>query len=163
MIKNFFAALMMLACAALVMEVNTDDIMGYYAFELDGASYTLTKAKGKSYTLATMGEAGLASLMAYDAFDSADSALVSGYDFRRASELAINEGADSFEVDGVSYAIADEDGTALIYRADDRDNPVAMVSGVIVNSVNNGVFLPVDYKAAVAEAISGKIKPCYMK
>ena len=126
------------------------------AFELDGSAYTLTKAKGKSYTLATMGEAGMASLMAYDAFDSADSALISDYDFRRASELAINEGAGAFEVGGESYTVVDEDGTALIYRAGDSENPVVMVSGVIVNSVNNGVFLPVDYKAAVAEAIAAK-------
>ncbi|MBQ8087603.1 MAG: ABC transporter permease [Clostridia bacterium] len=45
---------------------------------------------------------------------------------------------------------------ALIYRAGESDTPVATVSNVIVNPVNNGVFLPTDYKSAVAEAIAEK-------
>ena len=126
-------------------------------FEVDGVQYAITKAKGKSYTLSTMGEAGLASLLAYDVYDSADSALTNDYDFRRASELAISAGETTFEAGGVSYTIDAEGESALICRADAPDMPVVTVSNVIVNSVTSGVFLPVDYKAAVGIAIAERL------
>ena len=73
---------------------------GSLQFEADGQSYMLTKGKAKSYTLGTMSEAGVASLLNFNAFSGEDDALVSGYGFRRAAELALRSGEQTFEADG---------------------------------------------------------------
>ncbi len=127
---------------------------GTLEFEVDGQTYLLTKGKAKSYTLGTVAETAIASLLSFDTYSSEDNALVAGFEFRRAAELAINEGETAFEAAGESFALEHEDGGALIYRAGDTENPMATVSNVIVNSVTSGVFLPMDYKAAVADAIA---------
>ena len=126
-------------------------------FEADGQTYMLTKGMAKSFNLGTVGEVAVASLLSYDAYDSADTAAISTYAFRRAAELALRNGEAGFEADGANYTL-DADGTseARIYRAEDAENAIASVSNVIVNSVTSGVFLPMDYKAAVAEAIAEK-------
>ncbi|MDO4867749.1 MAG: ABC transporter permease [Clostridia bacterium] len=126
---------------------------GTLEFEVDGQTYLLTKGKAKSYTLGTVAEAAIASLLSFDTYSSDDKALASGYEFRRGAELAMNTGENAFEAAGESFTLGIEDGGALIYRAGE-ESPMATVSNVIVNSVTSGVFLPMDYKAAVAEAIA---------
>ena len=122
-------------------------------FEVDGQVYLLTRGKAKSYTLGTVGEVAIASLLSYDAYDSADNAVISSFAFKRAAEAALRSGETTFEADGVTYALdADGDDSSLIYR-EGSDTPLASASNVIVSSVTSGVFLPVEYKAAVAEAI----------
>lgn len=125
-------------------------------FEVDGQTYLLTKGMAKSYNLGTVGEVAIASLLSYDAHDADDTALLSSYAFRRAAELALHNGESGFEADGDRYTLEAEGDSALIYRVGETEAPVASVSGVIVNSVTSGVFLPVEYKAAVAEAIAQK-------
>ena len=125
-------------------------------FEVDDQVYTLARGKAKSYTLSTMKEAGLASLLSYSAYDSADDALVSGYAFRRGAELALRSGEATFEVDGETFRLDGEgDDSATIYR-EGSEEPMASVSNVIVSPMTTGAILAMDYKAAVAEAISQK-------
>jgi len=122
-------------------------------FEVDGQHYVLTKGKAKSYTLGTVGEVALATLLSYDAYDSADESVIAGYQFRRAAELALRGGETEFEADGASYRLdGDGDDSSMIYRAGE-DAPMASVSNVIVSPMTTGAFLSMDYKAAVAEAI----------
>ena len=129
---------------------------GSLQFEADGQSYMLTKGKAKSYTLGTMSEAGVASLLNFNAFSGEDDALVSGYGFRRAAELALRSGEQTFEADGEAYRLdSDGDDSAVIYRAN-SDEAMASVSNVIVSPMTTGATLEMDYKAAVAEAISQK-------
>ena len=129
---------------------------GQSGFELDGQSYMLTKGKAKSWNLGTVGEAAIASLLSWDAYDSADNAVVDSYAFRRNGEIALRSGADSFEADGSRYTItAEGDDFGLVRRAG-SDQPMASVSDIIVNPVTAGAFLPMDYKAAVSEAIMGQ-------
>ena len=129
---------------------------GADSFEVDGQSYMLTKGKAKSYTLGTVNEAALASLLNYDVHDSADTATIAAYAFRRAAELALRNGEKRFKADGAAYTLdaADED-SGVIYR-EGEDAPIATVSNVIVNPVTAGSFLAMDYKAAVAKAIDEK-------
>lgn len=130
---------------------------GASEFEVDGQKYLLTKGMAKSYNLGTVGEVAIASLLSYDAHDSADAALIGAYAFRRGAEAALHAGEKTFEADGAKYTLVSEgDDSALIYREGETQTPVASVSDIIVNSVTSGVFLPVDYKAAVAEAIAQK-------
>ena len=128
---------------------------GAESFEADGQTYMLTRGKAKSYTLATVAEAALASLLSYDVYDSADADVVGGYAFRRAAELALRGGEKRFEADGAAYALDGEGDSGVISR-EGEDAPIATVSNVIVNPVTAGNFLPMTYKAAVAEAIDNK-------
>lgn len=128
------------------------------SFEADGETYTLTKGAAKSYVLGRMAEVGVASMLAYDAFDSQYNDLVTGFAFRKACETAMHKGEPSFQADGETYTLemdANSENTAVVYLADGK-TAVANVSNVIVNSVNSGVFLPIAYKAAVADAIAEK-------
>ena len=129
---------------------------GSASFEVDGQTYMLTKGKAKSYSLGTVAEVAVASLLSYDAYDSADKAAISTYAFRRAAELALRSGETSFEADGARYTLKAEEDSALIYRDGSDETPLASVSRIIVNPVTSGAFLSVDYKAAVADAIAEK-------
>ena len=127
------------------------------SFEVDGVSYTLSAGAAKSYVLSGTEDIALASILNYDAFDSQFSSLVSSFDFRLESETAMHQGASSFELDGVTYNLDIEtETTATIYKMEgDEKVMVANVSNVIVNPVND-IFLPISYKAAVADAIAAK-------
>ncbi len=125
------------------------------SFEAEGVTYTLTRDVGKTYKLSSMGEVGLASMLNFDAYDPANTALVSSYAFKKACEQAMHEGEGSFTVDGVTYALDIENETTALVT-DQNGTEIAGVSNIIVNPVNVGVFLPADYKAAVEEAIAGR-------
>jgi len=129
---------------------------GKSSFEVDGANYTLAAGKAKSYTLSGSEDIALASLLSYDAYSTDYSALIADFDFRLLSETAMHKGESSFELDGVTYNLDIESETAATVYTGEGDSKVmvANVSNVIVNSVNSSVFLPMDYKAAVADAIA---------
>jgi len=129
---------------------------GSTEFEVDGQSYTLTKGKAKSWNLGTVGEVAIASLLSWDAYDSADGDLVGSYEFRRNGELALRSGEGRFEAGGQAYTLVGDGSGAAVVCREGEDAPMASVSNVIVNSAASGAFLPMDYKAAVAEAILGQ-------
>ena len=124
------------------------------SFEAEGVTYTLTKGAAKSYVINGMKEVAMVSMLNFYAFTSEYDTLARSFAFRKACETAMHAGADSFEVDGTTYRLDIEDETnAVAYLG---DTEVVNISNIIVNPVNNGVFLSIDYKAAVAEAIAEK-------
>lgn len=129
---------------------------GNMSFGLDGVTYTLTAGKAKSYTLSGSEDIALASQLSYDAYAESYNSLVADFDFRLLSETAMHKGETSFELDGVTYNLDIESETAATVYTGEGDNKtmVANVSNVIVNPVNSTVFLPMDYKAAVTDAIA---------
>jgi len=66
----------------------------------------------------------------------------------------MHKGESTFEVDDVTYTLEIESETTAQVFLDGEE--VANVSNVIVNAVNSSVFLSIDFKAAVAEAIAEK-------
>lgn len=128
---------------------------GKETFSLDGASYSLTKGKAKSYTLSGMKEIAFASLLNFDTHDPQYNALAADYEFRRNCETAMHAGADSFEAGGETYSLVmDDEHSATVKDAAGKE--IIGVSNIIVNSVMNGVVLSADYKEAVAEAITNR-------
>ena len=124
------------------------------SFEAEDCVFTLTKGAAKSYVLHRMSPVGLASMLNFAAYDAQNNDLVASFEFRKECETAMHKGESEFEVDGTVYTLEIEDET----NADVLLNGdyVANVSNVIVNSVNVGVLLPIEYKAAAAEAIADK-------
>ena len=127
---------------------------GEDSFTEGGVRYTLSPGKAKSYTLSAAKEIALTGRLSYDAYDPADEALIASYAFRKASQTALAEGADSFQADGVAYTLDAEDAETAVILLDGR--PVAGVSRLIINPVASGVFLPIAYKQAVSDAIAEK-------
>ncbi len=129
---------------------------GQTSFELNGVTYTLTPGKAKSYTLAGTEDIALASMLSFDAYSAEYKPLVENFDFRLMSETAMHNGETSFELDGVTYQLEIEsETTATVFVTNGEEQvPVANVSNVIVNPVNSDIFLPMDYKAAVTDAIA---------
>ena len=124
------------------------------SFECEGATYSLTPGKAKSYTLSGTKDVALASLLAYDSAGAEYDALVNSFDFRLASETAMHTGTDSFELDGETYTLdIESETTATVMKGDKQ---IASVSNVIVSPVVTGVTLPMDYKTAVADAITDR-------
>lgn len=122
------------------------------SFECEGATYSLTPGKAKSYTLSGTKDVALASLLAYGSASAEYDALVNSYGFRLASETAMHTGTDSFELDGETYTLDIESETNATVMKGDKQ--IANVSNVIVSPVVTGITLPMDYKAAVADAIA---------
>ena len=126
---------------------------GQGSFKVDGVTYILTRDVGKTYRLSSMAEVGLASMLNFDAYDPANTSLVSGYAFKKACETAMHLGETSFTADGVTYTLEIDDETNAVAFGPDG-TAIAGISSIIVNPVSNGVFLPADYKAAVEDAIA---------
>ena len=124
------------------------------SFECEGATYSLAPGKAKSYTLSGTKDVALASLLAFDSASSDYEALVNSYDFRLASETAMHAGSASFEMNGETYTMDIESETNATVMKDGEE--VASVSNVIVSPIVAGTPLPMDYKAAVADAIANK-------
>lgn len=144
--NGFVASAEFEAAAAAAVSAKAD------SFEADGQVYTLKKGKAKSYSIAGSDSIALASVLAYDAYESKDAALTSDFEFRLASETAMHKGDKTFEANGVQYAIEAEDETTATILTDGA--PAFNVSNIIVNAAAAGAFLPIDYKAAVADAIA---------
>jgi len=123
------------------------------AFELDGVDYRIIK-KGKATQIATEHDVALATLSVYDAYNESDSNFVASYDFKLASSRAIAQNENTFLAGGQTYSIRYDEGQFSIL--DDAGAEFAEVSDIIVNPLDQSLFLTVDFKAAVRQAISDR-------
>jgi peptide/nickel transport system permease protein len=123
------------------------------AFEFEGISYRITK-NNKAYRISTEHDVALAMVNVYDAYKESDSQNVSSYDFRLASSRALAQNQDAFSVGNQTYSIQGNEGQFTIY--DGTGAKYAEVSNIIVNPLDQSIFLTVDFKAAVREAINDR-------
>ena len=123
------------------------------AFELDGVTYRITK-KNKASQISTEHDVALAMLNVYDAYNEADSQAVASYDFKLASSRALAQNESTFSVGDQTYTIRYDEGQSTIL--DDAGAEYAEVSDIIVNPLDQSLFLSVDFKAAVRQAINDR-------
>lgn len=138
----------------------TDDIKTAYAnavssndtvFEVEGVTYKIEKS-GRTFNLSKVGKIGIASKHVYSPAAS-DQTL--GYDFTYAADMALLNGASSFELDGKTYSIAlDATMGYAVISVDGGD--FALVSDYKVSAVNKNNFLPIDFKIALETAARNK-------
>ncbi len=119
-------------------------------FTLDGVSYRITETN-KASQISTEHDLALAMLNVYDAYNESDSKTVTSYDFRLASSRAIAQKNNTFSVGDHTYTIGYDEAKSTIFDAAGAE--YAEVSGIIVNPLDQALFLTVDFKAAVREAI----------
>ncbi|MGV8026314.1 MAG: ABC transporter permease [Anaerolineaceae bacterium] len=123
------------------------------AFELDGVSYRILQ-NNKASQIATEHDVALAILNVYDAYNESDSQAIASYDFKLASSHALAQNKNSFSVGDQTYSIMYGEGQSTIF--DDTDAEYAEVSNIIVNPLDQSLFLTVNFKTAVREAITDR-------
>ncbi len=124
---------------------------GVSSFELDNATYRITKVR-KVSQISTGHDVALATLHVYDAYNEVDSDRVASYDFKLGSTRAFAQNEDKFLIDDQSYSIRYEPGQTTILDASGAD--FAEVSNIIVNPLDQALFLSVGFKAAARQAIN---------
>ena len=126
---------------------------GQDSFEYNGVTYQITKNK-KITQISTQHDVALATLDVYDAYRQEDADIVNSYAFRLASTRALAQNADRFTAGDQTYTIRYDDEQVTILNSAGVE--FAEVSNIIVNPIAQSLFLPVDFKAAVRDAINNR-------
>jgi len=127
------------------------------SFEFDGVIYRITSER-KASVISTEHDVAVATLNIYDAYNQQDIAVVQSFPFVLASERAISQEDVEIEVNGETYALTYgefDDSTVTIL--DSSGEEFAEVSNIIVNPLDQNVFLSVEYKSAMREAIRNNL------
>lgn len=144
---------------SLVGEPISDDFIEAYrsavdkkltSFELDGTTYRITK-KQKTSQISTEHDVALAMFNVYDPYNQSDTENVNSYDFKLASSRALAQNKNTFVVSDHTYSIRYDEGQSTIL--DNAGNEYAEVSDIIVNPIDQSLFLSVDFKSAIRKAI----------
>jgi peptide/nickel transport system permease protein len=119
-------------------------------FTYNGVKYRITQNK-KATQFSTEHDVALASLYVFDPYIEADSTTVGSYDFKLASSRAIAQNIDTFTMGDQTFTIKYGDGQMTIFNLAGKE--FAEVSDIIVNPLDQALFLSVDYKSIVRAAI----------
>lgn len=122
-------------------------------FELDGEIYHITTER-KSSIISQDQDVAIGMLNVYDPYEFSDTDLVDSYDFRLESSRAIVANKSTFTVGEQQYNIRLDEGQTTILDSSGRE--IAEVSDIIVNPLDQAIFLSVDFKGAVREAINNR-------
>ena len=127
---------------------NAAATAGEDGFEFNGVNYIITRS-GKE---ATVGSAAPLALASKKIYDTENSAVKTGFDFRLACETAIAEGKSSFEADGKTYQLEIDPDIGATVTLDGE--MYALVSNTVVNTYVSGQELSLEFKDAAKEAIA---------
>ncbi len=127
---------------------NAAATAGEDGFEFNGVNYIITRS-GKE---ATVGSAAPLALASKKIYDTENSAVKTGFDFRLACETAIAEGKSSFEADGKTYQLEIDPDIGATVTLDGE--MYALVSNTVVNTYVSGQELSLEFNDAANEAIA---------
>ena len=136
---------------ALISAYEAAVEMGSKHFELAGVPYRITESK-KAAQISIEHDIALAILDVYDAYDESYSQNIDSFDFKLASTHALTKKQTEFVIGDQKYSINYGEGRSTIFDASGKK--YAEVSNIIVNPLDKALFLAVDYKTAVREAIN---------
>jgi peptide/nickel transport system permease protein len=123
------------------------------SFEVDGITYRITRDR-KASVISTEYDVAVATLNIFDAYNQEDIATVQSFPYVLASERAIADQDVEIEVNGETYGLVyDELDDSSVTILDSSGEEFAEVSNIIVNPLDQNVFLSVEYKSAMREAI----------
>ena len=130
---------------------NAAATAGEDGFEFNGVNYIITRS-GKE---ATVGSAAPLALASKKIYDTENSSVKTGFDFRLACENAIAEGKSSFEADGKTYQLEIDPDIGATVTLDGE--MYALVSNTVVNTYVSGQELSLEFKDAAKEAIADNL------
>lgn len=122
-------------------------------FTLDDVNYQIVKS-GKTTQITNEIEIALATLNVFDAYNRSDESFVNSYAFKLASSNAIADNQDSFSVGDKTFTAIYEEGHVTVSDEDGKE--FAEVSNIIVNPLDQSLFLSVPFKKVVREAITNR-------
>ncbi len=137
--------------ASLITSYQSAVAQGLDTFELDGVSYRITR-KNKAAQISTEHDVALAMMNVYDAYNEANSQTVSSYSFKLASSIALAQDKSTFSAGDQVYTVKYGEGQSTIF--DSAGVEYAEVSNIIVNPLDQSLFLSVSFKTAVRQAIN---------
>lgn len=124
---------------------NNDDFV-----EIGGEEFNIAK-NGKFYQLTNPNIVGIASPYIYSGVSS-DTTF--SLEFKMNFENAVANGAASFSADGAEYTIASDLDNDIHMVLDSTGEEFANVSTIAISAVASDIFLTVEYKQALQEAIT---------
>lgn len=125
---------------------------GQTSFEVDGTDYFID-GSGRNVTVSVTQDLCMINKMVFSPY-SADTTL--DYNFQVEAERAMEQGKTEFTVDGVTYKadIDKKTNSAIFYKVDGgQETEYAMASHFTVNPVSSDVFLSIEFKDRVQEAV----------
>jgi peptide/nickel transport system permease protein len=138
---------------SLISAFQSAQDAGLTTFDLDGVTYYITKS-AKATRISTSQDVALAQYLVVDPFNEADSQSVASFDFKLPCSLAIVRGETTFTSGDKTYSIVAEGDQYTVLDA--SGNNYAQVSTIIVNPIDQAMFLPVEFKTAVRKAIDNR-------
>jgi peptide/nickel transport system permease protein len=120
-------------------------------FVCGDTEYFITRSNPRRSVISISDDIGVASMKIYDLYKNEYKSEAGDIYFRYESEIAVRSGMTSFSVNGQNYeAVSYEEGEIIISKNGEH---FVSVSDIIVNPVDSELFLEIDYKNAVRDAI----------
>lgn len=124
-------------------------------FTADGVLYQIVKS-GKVTQITQEMEVALGTLNVFDAYNQADQAFVNSYAFKLAASNAIADKKKYFSLNSQRFSVIYDEGHQTIFDKDGKE--FAEVSNIIVNPLDQSLFLSVPFKKVIREAITNREK-----
>ena len=125
---------------------------GSETFQLNNLTFRITR-ENKAKQLSVEEDAALATLDVYDAYNESEKEFIDDYYFRIASIRAFSIGKNRFNLLGKNYSIYPHgEDRATIFSP--NGEALAEVSNIIVNPLDQSIFLTVEFRTAVRDAIT---------
>lgn len=99
-------------------------------------------------------EVALGTLNVFDAYNQADQAFVNSYAFKLAASNAIADKKKYFSLNSQRFSVIYDEGHQTIFDKDGKE--FAEVSNIIVNPLDQSLFLSVPFKKVIREAITNR-------
>lgn len=132
---------------AKAVEDNVDE------FTADGVLYQIVKS-GKVTQITQEMEVALGTLNVFDAYNQADQTFVNSYAFKLAASNAIADKKKYFSLNSQRFSVIYDEGHQTIFDKDGKE--FAEVSNIIVNPLDQSLFLSVPFKKVIREAITNR-------
>ena len=124
-------------------------------FTADGVLYQIVKS-GKVTQITQEIEVALGTLNVFDAYNQTDQAFVNSYAFKLAASNAIADKKKYFSLNSQRFSVLYDEGHQTIFDKDGKE--FAEVSNIIVNPLDQSLFLSVPFKKVIREAITNREK-----
>lgn len=124
-----------------------NDVDGFHA---NGIFYTIISTK-KEVQVFSGQDVALAQIDIYDAYNEEENDRVQSFDFKLASSLAIVQNERVFSFGDQNFSIEYDESGATILDIDGSE--FAEVSSIIVNPLDQSIFLPVEFKSIARRTI----------
>lgn len=129
---------------------------GTEQFEFEENVYSLQRS-GRNYILGKAEDVAIESILI---IDPASPDLKIDYNFKHLAEKTLRTVGDGqFTVDGVLYEMEATEDRASVYRVTSGERiPYAVISDLAIQPIANDVFLTIEFKAAIQQAIQNEQK-----